>query len=139
MVNKSVIINKLDQLSKYYQQLEKYKNIKDEDLKNDLDKLWSVERGLQLCIQTILDIGNHILSEKGIVVDNYSEIFEKMGKVEIIPEDFGNRIKGMAGFRNILVHEYTDVDIEVVVDVLNNSLDDFNKFAYYINDYLENE
>ncbi|MFW5979647.1 MAG: type VII toxin-antitoxin system HepT family RNase toxin [Halanaerobium sp.] len=137
MVDRKLIINKLNELNKYLTQLRKYKGVSREELENDLDKLWAVERGLQLSIQIILDIGNHILSEKGIVVENYMDIFKELVKLEVIPEDFGNQIKGMAGFRNILVHEYAEVDIDIIIKVLNNSLNDFGKYAEYINNYIE--
>lgn len=132
-----VIIRKLNELNKYLQQLRKYEGVDKEELENNLDKLWIVERGLQLCIQVILDIGNHVVSEKGVVVEQYSDIFEELIKQGVISENYGNRIRGMAGFRNILVHEYADVDIEILVEVLNNSLSDFEQFALYINNYIE--
>lgn len=132
-----VIIRKLNELNKYLQQLRKYEGVDKEELENNLDKLWIVERGLQLCIQVILDIGNHVVSEKGVVVEQYSDIFEELIKQGVISENYGNRIRGMAGFRNILVHEYADVDIEILVEVLNNSLNDFEQFAFYINNYIE--
>jgi uncharacterized protein YutE (UPF0331/DUF86 family) len=138
MTDQKVINNKLRDLNKYLKQLRKYENINKEELENDLDKLWIVERGLQLSIQTILDIGTHILSEKGIVIEKYSDVFKKLVNENILPEHFGNKIKGMAGFRNVLVHEYADVETNIIIKVLNNSLDDFVKYAKYINDFLEN-
>lgn len=137
MIDRMVIIRKLNELNKYLQQLRKYEGVDKEELENNLDKLWIVERGLQLCIQVILDIGNHVVSEKGVVVEQYSDIFEELIKQGVISENYGNRIRGMAGFRNILVHEYADVDIEILVEVLNNSLSDFEQFALYINNYIE--
>lgn len=35
----------------------------------------------------------------------------------------------MAGFRNVLVHGYDDVDLRVVQDVVANHLDDLLTFA----------
>ena len=35
----------------------------------------------------------------------------------------------MAGFRNVLVHGYQDVDLEVVRDILVNRLDDLLAFV----------
>lgn len=137
MTDEKVINNKLRDLNKYLKQLRKYENINKEELENDLGKLWIVERGLQLSIQTILDIGTHILSEKGIVIEKYSDVFKKLVNENILPEHFGNKMIGMAGFRNVLVHEYAEVEINII-KVLNNSLDDFVEYAKYINDYLEN-
>ena len=73
---------------------------------------------------------------KEFPVDNYGDIFDELAKLNIIPDDYATRIKGMAGFRNILVHEYADVDLDIIVDVLNNSLDDFREFANYIKNYI---
>lgn len=137
MVEEKVVIEKLKELNKYLKQLRKYEGVSKNDLAEDIDKLWTVERGLQLSIQIILDIGSHILAEKGIMIEKYSDVFIELAKLDIIPEDFSNKIKGMAGFRNVLVHEYADVDVDVVTKVLNNSLDDFEQFAKYINDYLK--
>ena len=139
LVNENVINNKLKELNKNLKQLRNYQGINAKQLNNNMSKLWAIERGLQLSIQIILDIGNHILADKGITVENYADIFQKLINQEIIPKEYGKRIKGMAGFRNILVHEYTEVDLNVIVEVLENSLDDFEKFAFYINRHLENE
>ncbi len=136
MVEKKVVLSKLKELNKYLKQLRKHEGTSKKELEGDLDKLWSVERGLQLCIQIILDIGTHILSEEGVVIDNYSDIFRELVKLGVIPEGFAKDIKGMAGFRNILVHEYADVDIDIIAKTLNNNLDDFEQFAVYVNNYL---
>ena len=139
MVEKKLILKKLTELDKYLKQLRKHESLTRKELQDNLDVLWMVERGLQICIQIILDIGTHILSEEGIAVERYSDIFKELVKLDIIPEYFAEDIKGMAGFRNILVYEYADVNVSIVADTLNNSLDDFSSFAEYINEYLKKE
>jgi len=44
----------------------------------------------------------------------------------------------MAGFRNILEHEYVKLDLAKVFDNLQK-LEDFEKFAKYINQFVERE
>lgn len=39
-------------------------------------------------------------------------------------------------FRNILVHAYEDVDLELLYTFLTEKLDDFDEFAGYISDYV---
>ena len=136
MVNIGLVNKKLKKLEKYIKNLRKHQGVTKAELENNMDKMWAVERGLQLSIQIILDLGNHIISDEGISVDNYSEIFAELAKLDIIPEDYAARIKGMAGFRNVLVHEYAEVDLEIILDVLNNNLDDFKRFASFIRDYI---
>lgn len=136
MVNESLVNKKLQELDKYLNNLRRHEGVTRVDLENDIDRMWAIERGLQLSIQIILDLGNHIVSDEGVPVDNYGDIFDELAKLNIIPGDYATRIKGMAGFRNILVHEYADVDLDIIVDVLNNSLDDFREFANYIKNYI---
>ena len=139
MVNLNLVNKKLKELEKYIKNLQKHEGADKADLENNMDKMWAIERGLQLSIQVILDLGNHIISDKGISVDNYSEIFTELAKLDIIPEDYAARIKGMAGFRNILVHKYAEVDLDIILEVLNNNLDDFKKFATYIRNYINQQ
>ena len=43
----------------------------------------------------------------------------------------------MAGFRNILVHDYIEVDEEIILEVLDKKLDDFIEYISYINKWLK--
>ena len=43
----------------------------------------------------------------------------------------------MAGFRNLLVHEYMQIDLDRVYDLLQNHLGDFRTFVYCIGEFLK--
>ena len=135
MVNKQLIYKKLSELDQKLELLKKYQGVTENELENNLEKLWIVERGLHVCIQIVLDLGNHVLAEKGITVENYGDIFNKLDKEGIIPKDFADGIKGMAGF--ILVHDYARVDVKELTRIVNNRLGDFDEFAKYLLDYIE--
>ncbi len=132
MVKKDLVLKKLKDLDRYLGQLKKHKGANARELEDDLEKLWIIERGLQVCIQIVLDIGNHVLAEKGLSVDSYKDIFQELGKQNVIPQEFVQKISGMAGLRNILVHEYAKVDSLLLAGILNEGLDDFRQFAEYI-------
>lgn len=98
------------------------------------------ERNLQIGIQCLLDIGNHIIAERGFQVPESNEdIFRILGKHGVIPKDFASKIEGMAGFRNILVHDYLEIDPRKVYQNLLNALKDFDEFARYIVGYIEGQ
>lgn len=139
LVDEELVLYKLQELDRYLTQLKKHQGVKADTLDNNLDRAWIIQHGLQLSIQVILDIGNHILAGAGNPAKDYSEIFEKLGQIDVIPADFAESIKNMAGLRNILVHEYADLDLEKLVDALNNRLDDFNKFSVHVMEYLEKD
>ncbi len=139
LVDRDLVFLKIKELEKYLRELEKYRGITVEEMENDLAKLWAVQHGLQLSIQMILDTGNHILAEKGISIKEYAEIFPELARLGVIPKDYAEDVKGMAGLRNLLVHEYTGIDLERIAAFINNNLGDFNHFARYILSYLEQE
>ena len=139
LVDRDLVFLKIQELEKYLHELEKYRGITAEEMENDLAKLWTVQHGLQLSIQIILDTGNHILAEKGISIKEYAEIFPELARLGIIPKDYAEDIKGMAGLRNLLVHEYAGIELERIAAFINNNLGDFNHFAGYILSYLEQE
>ena len=56
---------------------------------------------------------------------------------DIIPIEFARKIRGMASFRNILVHEYATIDLEKLHQILNNNLVDFEEFIKYTISYLK--
>lgn len=118
--------------------LRRYQGLSLKEFSKDLSYIWIVTKGLEILIQNLLDIGAHILaSEIKNDWDDYSEIIIKLGQYEIIPEDFSKQIQGMAGLRNILVHEYLRVDEKKLYDYLKDRLTDFTEFMGYIQQYLD--
>lgn len=137
-MDKIIIQKKLNDLNKNIKLLEELKNIPLEQLSDSLRDQWTIFYGLQISIQIIIDIGNHILASiNENKIEDYADIIEKMGKKGIIPEDFAKKIRGMPGLRNILVHEYGIVDIRIIYNILQQNLSDFKDFFSYINKYCE--
>lgn len=133
-----LVRGKLSELEAYVRELEKLQVYTLNDLQTNLPRLWSVVHGLQLCIQIILDVGNHLLADLGVRAEDYTEIIDELGETGILPPEFAKQIRGMAGFRNVLVHGYATMDVERVHQTLQNNLDDFLRFAYHVSRYIEN-
>jgi uncharacterized protein YutE (UPF0331/DUF86 family) len=106
-------------------------------LQTDLDELWTVERGLQLCAQNALDIATHIAASAGRDVPDYASAFDALVAVGVLDPGFAARFRAIAGFRNLLVHGYIEVDIPRLHQLLNQRLDDFAEFAAKITDHLD--
>jgi len=139
VIDRDAIQKKLAELERYVTELKKYRHYEVEDLRADLGKQWMVSHGLQLAIQVILDIGNHILSDRGINAEDYTDVIDKLGEHLILPPEFTKRIRGMAGFRNVIIHGYSVLDLNKVHSVLKDNLPDFLEFARYIANFLEGE
>lgn len=55
----------------------------------------------------------------------------------MLPREFAARFRGIAGFRNVLVHGYLEVDLDLVQRALAERLEEFERFAAFVEDYLE--
>ncbi len=138
MLDRPVIEAHLQNMEEALTNLRRYKGLSLKEFSKDLSYIWIAAKGMEILIQNLLDIGAHILaSEIKNDWDDYSEIIIKLGQYEIIPEDFAEQIHGMAGLRNILVHEYLRVDVKKLYDYLKNRLADFIEFMGYIQQYLD--
>ncbi|MCJ7636894.1 MAG: DUF86 domain-containing protein [Nitrososphaeraceae archaeon] len=95
------------------------------------------ERYLQLTIDCLLDIGNHIIANLELKKpEKLQDIFLILGENSILPKHFAKKVAKMAGFRNILVHGYSDIDENIVYDSLIEGLTDFEDFIKYILEFL---
>ncbi|WP_406660234.1 DUF86 domain-containing protein [Methanolobus sp. ZRKC3] len=108
---------------------------------NELDTNYelrsAVERNFQLAIESAIDIGEIIISEEGFErPEDYRTVFLTLGRKGIIPRDFAEDFSQAAGFRNVLVHIYEDIDTSILYNFLTDRLEDFDEFARHIAQYL---
>lgn len=101
-----------------------------EDLGSDIRERRFVEHTLQVAIQAALDIASHIVADRrlGEPLTN-RELFDLLHADGWISSDLTTTLKNMAGFRNVLVHGYDEVDLSVVRDVMTNRLGDLTAFV----------
>ncbi len=107
-----------------------------QSLRADSDLRWIIERGLHLCAQNALDIASHIASAAGLDPTTYGSSIDCLVEAHVLPAPFGERFRAVAGFRNVLVHGYLDVDLDLIAKLLGESLDDFEEFAGHVERWL---
>jgi uncharacterized protein YutE (UPF0331/DUF86 family) len=89
-----------------------------------------VEHTLQIAIQAALDVASHVVSDERLGEPQTNrELFTLLARRGLLPADLCDRLGRMAGFRNVLVHGYQDVNLDVVRDILANRLDDLLTYA----------
>lgn len=108
------------------------------DLEYDYERRSAVERNFQLAIESAIDIGEIIISEEGFErPDDYRSTFLVLGKHSVLPKAFAEKFAPAAGFRNVLVHMYDEVDLGVLEEFLTEKLGDFEEFVGYVLEYIE--
>jgi uncharacterized protein YutE (UPF0331/DUF86 family) len=95
-----------------------------------------VERNLEIAAQCCIDISHRIITlEQALKPRDYYEAILRLGELGVLPADFARQLAPVAGFRNILVHEYLQVDWDEVYDHLQH-LDDLERFAALVTQWL---
>lgn len=95
------------------------------------------ESDLDLAIEAINDIGNLIIADDSLgMVNWYSDIPKILLENGVIALDMKEKWVRMISFRNILVHEYIEIDRKIVFDVLQNSLGDIEALRRIFAQYL---
>lgn len=101
-----------------------------ETLETDVRERRFVEHTLQVAIQAALDVASHIVADARLGEPSSNrQLFELLVGAGWIAAEQVGALRAMAGFRNILVHGYADVDLDVVRTVLRDHLEDLLGFA----------
>jgi uncharacterized protein YutE (UPF0331/DUF86 family) len=99
-------------------------------LRRDIREERFILHTLQLAAQATLDIASHVVSDERLgEPETYREIFELLARHGWLEPALAAKLEDLAGFRNVVVHGYADVDLNVVEDVVRNHLDDLLSFV----------
>jgi len=90
----------------------------------------AIAMNLQRMGEVAIDIANYLIKKKklGLPQDS-ADAFELLHRAGLISKELMNNMKGMVGFRNIVVHEYQKLDLDIMVDVIEHHLNEPLEFA----------
>lgn len=125
MTQREVLRKRIQHLNDCLAILERARRYTFAEFAFDPERYGSAERFLQLAIEALADMGNHIIANRELgTVDSYSDIPHLLWEAQLITGEQREVWIRMTGFRNILVHGYLEVDREIVYNVLQKNLSD---------------
>lgn len=96
----------------------------------DLKERRFVEHTLQICIQAAFDVASHIASDERLGEPEANVgLFDLLVPAGWLSRETAGFLRLAVGFRNVLVHGYTAVDLHVVRAVLEQRLGDIEQFV----------
>jgi len=129
LVDRTLILRKLSQLEEYLGQLREFSTVSVEEYAADWKIQRIVERTLQMMIELCLDIAGHIIADKKLRAPvTYADTFKSMFEAGLINSELLEIMEKMAKFRNVVVHQYENVDTAIVMMILRKHLADFLLF-----------
>ncbi|CAC9485195.1 type VII toxin-antitoxin system HepT family RNase toxin [Bathymodiolus azoricus thioautotrophic gill symbiont] len=124
-----VIFNKIATIEKCISRVyEEYSGFEEEFLEN-YTKQDSVVLNIERAAQASIDIATHIVRVKKLGLPQSSrEVFILLNEHKVITKKTSENMQKMVGFRNIAVHNYQKLNLDIVCHIIQVKLDDFKKF-----------
>ena len=139
MLDKEFIKNKINFIHKDLKNLAGFKAYSLQEITSNSYRHMVIERLFEKIIGDALDINQHIIAQnKEIEVPNdYKETFLALIKLKILPKKIGEEISKSAGLRNILVHQYRELNEQIFYKSIKSCLRDYAKYCEYILRFIE--
>lgn len=128
MLDRERILSRVADLDGYMGELESIKPLDFKEF-SKTERKRACERLLQISIECVIDLCQLFVAglKLGLPAEE-NDLFEKLARAGVISEELRVTLRRMKGFRNILVHEYGEVDDELVFDFVLNRTTDFSTF-----------
>jgi len=133
-----IVRNKLESLHRCLSRIADKNPETVRDLEDDIDAqdilVLNLERAVQICV----DIGSHVLADTADGgIGSMASVFTSLAKGGIIADPLAKRLAKAVGFRNIAVHEYSELDWAIVHAIAKNGIEDFKEFGRDILKWLK--
>lgn len=132
-----IIVNKVETIQRCIRRIdEEFTN--EEEFKTNYTKQDSVILNLERASQATIDIGTHIIKIRKYGIPKSSrDVFDILYNYSVISNKTLKNMNSMVGFRNIAVHDYQNLSINIVISIVKNHLKDFNIFTDEILNFYE--
>ena len=137
-VDHLTLARKLEYLRKQLDLLEQYRILPKETLFSEQEKRLAVERLLELSIQSVIDCSRLLVAlEEWRRIRDERDAFLILAEKGILREELADHLLQAKGFRNVLVHEYVEIDPELLWFHLREDVGDLWECMRSMAKYLE--
>lgn len=132
MENEAVIINKFQTIEKCINRIKEEYEENPENL-DDYRREDMIVLNLQRACEAASDLAAYIVSTRKLgLPQSKRDNFKLLEENKIIDSQTSKNMQNMIGFRNIAVHEYKEIDTEILKNIIEKHLDDLLDFARII-------
>ena len=129
MISRDVIYNKAQIIERCLRRIEEEYQSDAANLLN-YTKQDSIILNLQRACEAAIDLAMHVVAERRLgLPQNSRDAFALLQEAGILPEDLAVKMKAMVGFRNIAVHDYQNVNLDILAQILKHHLPELRKYA----------
>jgi len=137
MISSEVINAMIDLIDENLRLIEEIRSQGYESFSKSFRDIQAGKHSLQEAIEACLDIGSHIIAERGFRrADDYKDIYKVLEEEGIIDPVLSSKLQEMAQFRNLLVHRYGKIDTKRLFIIMSEDLKDIREFVKRILKYI---
>lgn len=134
MVDRDLLRRKTAQILHHVARLRRHSALDAAELRRNEDLLNTILMDLQQAIQACLDLAVHVcVDDKLGAPANAGEAFALLHRAGRIDAALQQRLTGAAGLRNLIVHQYVEIDTARILNVIQNDLGDLERLASQMN------
>ena len=124
-----VVLNKSEIIERCIRRIQEEYESDPENLEN-ITRQDSIILNLQRACEAAIAMAMHIVAERGWGIPGSSrDAFEILLEYYFLEESLAQRLKAMVGFRNIAVHDYQKMNLDILQEIIETHLHDLNQFA----------
>ena len=102
----------------------------EDELESNYTRQDSIILNIQRACEATIDAAMHLVKIKRLGIPQESrEVFDMLCEAGVIEPVLRDRLKAMVGFRNVAVHDYRKLNLEVVRNIVTQHLQDFSEFG----------
>ena len=128
MPDRDVVLAKIAAIQKCLRRIKDVTELNPDRL-NELDIQDIFVRNLQRAIQSAIDLATHVVASEGLgISDTVRGNFVLLKNAKIITQSLSRKMQSMVGFRNIAIHDYQTLDVDILKSILSKHLKDLEQF-----------
>ena len=128
MVDSDVILAKVGIIKRCLFRIKEVTGLKPESLE-DITKQDVFVLNLQRSVQAAIDLAAHVVASEGYGIPrDLKDNFGLLSNAGVLSPDLSKKMEKMVGFRNIAVHEYQNLNVDILKAILASRLGDLEEF-----------
>jgi len=129
MIDTSLILAKASKVQSHLGRVREKRTVGLDEFLTDLDRQESILFNLQMAIQNCIDMAGHIISDQELgVAGSTNEMFYMLRESGYLTPKLTEKMVAAVGFRNLIVHEYGNIDLGKVYQIAHHDIEDLEQY-----------
>ena len=129
MIDENLVLAKASRVEDHLRRIQEKRSVTSDEFLADLDRQESILFNLQMAIQNCIDIAAHIISDEELgVAGSTNEMFYMLQENGYLAPELAEKMIAAVGFRNLIVHEYGNVDLKKVYQITHQDVGDLKAY-----------